>query len=97
MSGHLDIVQYLVAHGADVMLCSEDGTDCVGVAATDGHKDVIKFLIEANAAVDVRCSEDETTPLLVRDTERFAFLHAELPNCTWQQRILEDAGGIVVM
>jgi len=49
--GHLDIIKYLVEHGADV---TARDNDAVRWAASNGKLDVVKYLVEHEGADMVR-------------------------------------------
>ena len=43
-NGHLDIVKYLITHGADVNLTDARGNDVLADAIRENRKDVIEYL-----------------------------------------------------
>lgn len=47
--GRLDIVEYLVAHGANLHLANQYNNTCLMIAAYKGHLDVVKYLLEKGA------------------------------------------------
>ena len=63
---HLDMVQYLVAHGADVNHVSRDkgGDTVLGIAANNGHLDIVKYLVSAGANINLPDGKDGYTPLI---------------------------------
>lgn len=53
MNGHLEIVQLLIEHGADVNINSNSGTALM-LAVKKGHKDAVKALLDApNIEIDI--------------------------------------------
>jgi len=48
-NGHLSIVQYLVAHNAQLDLCDNNGWTALHCASFGGHIDVVLFLLSAGA------------------------------------------------
>lgn len=61
--GHADVVEFLIAAGADV---NEDinGTTALEYALARGHEEAVLVLIEAGAEVNVTDSYDGKTPLM---------------------------------
>ena len=51
--GHLDIVQYLLDHGADVNVRDNRGTSALYWATSNGHHDIVQLLIQNHSDVDV--------------------------------------------
>ena len=45
MCGHLEIMKYLVERKADVNLLDLNGTPILALAASEGHLEVVKFLV----------------------------------------------------
>ena len=41
--GRLDIVRYLVMHGADIQMANAYNNTCLMISAYKGHKDVVSF------------------------------------------------------
>jgi ankyrin repeat protein len=63
VDGHKDVVELLIAKGADIELrCTTCGGTALGHAASGGHKEIIELLIEKGADVNAK-SKGETTPL----------------------------------
>lgn len=62
LSGHKDVVEFLVAKGADVNAKSNDGYTSLHAAAADGYKDVVALLIAKGADVNAR-NNDGVPPL----------------------------------
>lgn len=56
--GHLDIVQYLAAHGADVNAAATNGSgyNALTAAVTSGHLAVVQWLLEHGANANYRYS-----------------------------------------
>jgi ankyrin repeat protein len=52
--GHKEVVSYLIAQGADVNLASEDNWTPLMRAANNNHVEVVKALVQADAALDVQ-------------------------------------------
>lgn len=50
-AGHLDVVKWCIAKGADINKGNMDGVTPVATAAARGHLEVVKALTEANADV----------------------------------------------
>uniref|UniRef100_A0A8C6S8E0 Fem-1 homolog b n=1 Tax=Neogobius melanostomus TaxID=47308 RepID=A0A8C6S8E0_9GOBI len=58
--GHMDIVQYLVEHQADINIVDNDNTTCLMVAGYQGHTDVVRFLLERGADLNAKCHDGLT-------------------------------------
>lgn len=61
--GYLDVVKYLVEHGANVNKISRDETTALIAAAKNGHIDVVKYLVglkKGKAKTNIRDSEGKT-------------------------------------
>jgi len=64
----VEVVQYLVEHGADVNASEDDGATAVYIASQNGHLEVVRYLVEHGA--DVNASEDDgITTLLIASQE----------------------------
>lgn len=50
--GHLEVVRYLVAAGADMGKEAPSGTTAILLAALAGHPEVLRFLVEAGAPIN---------------------------------------------
>ena len=50
--GHLHVIEYLVAHGADVTI---DNNEAVQLASEYGHLHVVKYLVSLGADIDNNC------------------------------------------
>lgn len=61
LKGNRDAVEALIARGA---LVNHDGWTPLHYAATDGHEEVARLLIEKGADVDAR-SPNQTTPMMM--------------------------------
>ncbi len=70
--GRLDVVKFLVKHGADV--CASGGDNALRLAAESGHLDVVKFLVKHGA--DVCAHNDYALQVAVKNghTETAEFL-----------------------
>ncbi len=44
--GHLEVVRYLLEHGASPDISNHFNNTCLMIAAYKGHLDVVKFLLE---------------------------------------------------
>jgi len=62
-NGHVEAVKRLLNYGADPSLCSEAGWSALTFAAHKGYDDICGLLLEADAPVDCRVTEDLSTPL----------------------------------
>jgi ankyrin repeat protein len=62
-NGHCDAVKALLENGADSALCSEAGWSALTFAAHKGYADICALLLKAGAPVNVRVTEDLSTPL----------------------------------
>ena len=62
-NGHVEAVKRLLHYGADPSLCSEAGWSALTFAAHKGYDDICGLLLEADAPVDCRVTEDLSTPL----------------------------------
>ena len=62
-NGHYAAVNALLKHGADPSLCSEAGWSALTFAAHKGYNDIVTLLLKAGAPVNVRVTEDLSTPL----------------------------------
>ncbi|KAJ7759528.1 ankyrin repeat-containing domain protein [Mycena metata] len=51
-NGHLDVVKFLIEHGADVNAENENGYTSLYLASQNGHLDIVKFLVENNANIE---------------------------------------------
>jgi len=80
-AGHVAAVELLLKAGADPSLMN-GGVTALHVAATDGHLEVIRVLVQAKANVNRRSSDTSDTPLM-------AAVKAEKPEVV---RALIDAG-----
>ena len=63
-TGFLDIVQFLINHGADVNAQGLDGFAPLHIAAIHGHLPTVRLLVEHNADIHIR-NELRKTPLHV--------------------------------
>ena len=51
--GHVKIVRYLVASGADVNLTTKKGWTAIMSAAFNGHSQIVKFLVQSEADLTI--------------------------------------------
>ncbi|TXC08092.1 hypothetical protein FocTR4_00002496 [Fusarium oxysporum f. sp. cubense] len=58
-----DIVQYLLEKGADPNARDSDDIPVIGAAVDGGHTNMVKWLVEASAEVNVTYFEAKSTPL----------------------------------
>ncbi|KAF5686699.1 ankyrin protein 1 [Fusarium denticulatum] len=58
-----DIVQYLLEKGADPDARDSDGIPVIGSAVSGGHINMVQWLGDANADVNVICLDSKITPL----------------------------------
>jgi ankyrin repeat protein len=58
--GHKEVVELLIAKGADVNAKAENGVAPLHVAAGAGHKEIAELLIAKGADVDTRTGSGET-------------------------------------
>ena len=59
-TGHLDVVQALVAAKAEVNAKAASGATALGVASEQGHLDVVQALVAANADVNAKAANGAT-------------------------------------
>ena len=62
-NGHGEAVKRLLVTGADPSLCSEAGWSALTFAAHKGYDDIVGMLLDADAPVNCRVTEDLSTPL----------------------------------
>lgn len=65
-AGHLDVVKFLLQHGANPELLSNIGLTALMLAAKFGRKDVAKQLLKHGANVNGTCRVVEGAPLRVQ-------------------------------
>ena len=53
--GRVEVVDFLLAHGAEVDAKMDDGSTALIAAAISGHKDVVALLIAAGADLNTKC------------------------------------------
>ena len=51
--GHLEIVECLVQHGANIEACNSKGKTPVAIASQEGYLDIVKYLMRRGANMDV--------------------------------------------
>ena len=61
MEGRLQVVEFLVEHGADVNARTENGTTALIAAAGKGQLQVVEFLVEHGADINARTDEGQTS------------------------------------
>ena len=67
-SGNYELMKYFIAKGTDVFLKTEDGVNCFNIAASNGHLNLCKTLInEIN--FDVNIADDEGWTALHRSAQ----------------------------
>jgi ankyrin repeat protein len=59
-NGHANIVQYLIAKGADLDALAPNGQTAMMLAARNGHLAVVKILVDADADMDMDDKEGNT-------------------------------------
>lgn len=62
--GHLDVIQLLLAHGADVNAKDDFGMSLLYQAAGDGNTKIVEHLLDNGADMDAK-SEAGVTPLII--------------------------------
>ncbi|MEM7553771.1 MAG: ankyrin repeat domain-containing protein [Cyanobacteria bacterium P01_A01_bin.84] len=62
--GHIDIVQILLAAGADVNYAANSGQTALSESVYWGHLEIVNLLISAGADINTCEMEDNTTPLM---------------------------------
>jgi ankyrin repeat protein len=67
-NGHKDVVELLIAKGADANAKDKDGWTPLMSAAQNGHKDVVELLIAQGADVNAKDKDGWTPLLLAADT-----------------------------
>jgi hypothetical protein len=65
--GRIDIVNSLVANGADVNVRDRDGWTALMRAACEGHTEIVHILMQAGADVHVKNDEGESALTLARE------------------------------
>ncbi|KAJ7759531.1 ankyrin repeat-containing domain protein [Mycena metata] len=60
-NGHLDVVKFLIEHGADVNAENEDGCTSLYLASRNGRLEVVKFLIEHGANINASDNDGYTS------------------------------------
>ena len=75
VSNHREVVETLLAAGADVDATSKDGKTALIRASTFGHRDVVQALLNARANIDAESTDGKTTLSVAnlsghRDTEK---------------------------
>ena len=63
-NNYLEIVKYLINHGADLNVKNSAGYTALHKASYSGHGDVVKYLISKGAEIDIKDAEGKT-PLLI--------------------------------
>lgn len=63
-NNYLEIVKYLIEHGADLNIKNSAGYTALHKASYSGHTEVVKYLLSKGAKVDIR-DEEKKTPLLI--------------------------------
>ena len=58
--GHLDVVQALLAKGADVNAKDNDGATALMLASQNGHLDVVQALLAKGADVNAKANDGVT-------------------------------------
>ena len=58
-SGHREVVQTLLEHGADVAARSDNGWTSLHWASENGHLAVVQTLLEDGADVAAKCVADD--------------------------------------
>ena len=66
-AGHIDVLNALLAAGADVNALSSLGTTAAYLAAKDGHLNAVKALVAANADISIKAARDGTTALTIAE------------------------------
>jgi len=87
--GHLEVVQYLAAHGADIDAAATNGSgyNALTGAVTSGHAAVVQWLLEHGANANYRYSGNYS-PLLTAaangrlDIAKFLLAHGADPHAT---------------
>ncbi|MGK7377601.1 ankyrin repeat domain-containing protein [Planococcus sp. 1R117A] len=62
--GHLDVIQLLLAHGADVNAKDDSGMTPLYQAAADGNTEIVAYLLDHGAEID-SAANDGVTPLII--------------------------------
>ena len=57
--GHIEIVEYLVEHGANVNVSDNDGITPLHDACRGGHKEIVEYLVEHGANVNVSDNDEQ--------------------------------------
>jgi len=58
--GHIEVVQLLLQHGAEVNVADDDGMTALHYACCCDHEDIVKLLLQAGAQVDAHNKDGET-------------------------------------
>jgi len=66
-AGHGDVVELLIAKGADVNARRNDNRTPLHTACRAGHKDVVELLIAKGADINARDNKDQTPLSLAKE------------------------------
>lgn len=61
LSGHFELVQYLIEQGADIEACTEDGDTPLHLSVKYEHLDIFQYLLDVGATPDIQ-NKDGYTP-----------------------------------
>ena len=81
--GHLEIVNVLVAAGAEVKKTNNDGITPLHLASCFGNVEVLKVLIRAKADVRIESTQGEAPVDIAATSEIRCYIHEHHP---WQRR-----------
>lgn len=69
-SGNLELVELLIQWEADITHEDQEGNSCLLVVCQEGHANIAKLLIDKGCKVDIKRTNDNTTPLLMAIQQR---------------------------
>jgi ankyrin repeat protein len=64
--GHLDCVQLLLEHGADIEAVTKDGWPPLHMAARWDRVELVKFLLEEGADPNARTKDGRSAPMIAK-------------------------------
>ena len=72
--GHRDLVQALLAKGADANAKANDGVTALMLASRQGHREVVQALLARGADVNAKANDGRTALTVARDADVRALL-----------------------
>ena len=74
-NGHIEVVKYLLANGADINIADEDGWTPLHGAACFGEYEVVQYLVQHGANLSAVNSDGQMPLILANDDSTRAFLN----------------------